>query len=294
MYNSADFIEPCLRSLARMTWPNLEVVIADNGSRDESLQAAHSATDETGLAANIFHLQQNLGCAGGNNAAWRRSTGDYLVFLNPDTEVDPDFVTELVRPLIEDETIGITGAKMYYPPKDKGILQHAGGLVHPNGMTNHYGNRQRDAGQFDEQRDVDYVTGAGLAIRRELMEEVGGFDPEYFPAYYEEVDLCWKVRKRGKRVVYVPRAVLVHHESVALGPGSLPLRRLYAKMRIQFLLKNQSLGHLMKHAIPNEIRWMLKQPEARGNRRVQVGAYLANLPYLWRKLTGGNRRRKSS
>jgi GT2 family glycosyltransferase len=286
-YGSTAFIGPCLRSVARSTWSPLEIVIADNASADQSLEIARKTADELQLHVHFIPLQRNLGCAGGNNAGWRASKGEVLIFLNPDTELAPNFVTELVRPLLADSSIGITGAKMYYP--DSRILQHAGGIVFPNGMTSHIGMGEEDRGQFDERTDVDYVTGAGFAIRRELIEQLGGFDEEYYPAYYEEVDLCMRTRKSGKRVVYVPSAVMTHHESVSLGSDSPALRLLYPRMRIRFCLKNYSVLDLVRHFVPYELHWLIHEPQARGYRVEQFLAYAANWKYLLRKLLGRNR-----
>ncbi|MGI8904881.1 MAG: glycosyltransferase family 2 protein [Candidatus Sumerlaeaceae bacterium] len=288
-FGSAKFIGPCISSVVASTRSPVEVVVVDNASTDDSLKLAEEAASKSALPLKPIPLQCNLGCAGGNNAGWRASMGEVLVFLNPDTEITPGFLDELVRPLLNDTDIGITGAKMVYPGSR--VLQHAGGIVYPNGMTAHHGLGQQDRGQFDTQRDVDYVTGAGFAIRRELMESLGGFDEEYFPAYYEEVDLCMRVRQLGKRIVYVPSAVMVHHESVSLGADSPALRRMYSRMRIQFCLKNFSLFQLLRWSIPCEIRWMLTEPAARGHRAQQLRSYVANWRFLLRKLSGGNRSR---
>jgi O-antigen biosynthesis protein len=289
-YGSARFIGPCLASLAKSTWQRMDVIVADNASTDDSLAIASSTAEKLRLNHKLLPLPRNTGCAGGNNAAWREATGDIVVFLNPDTEVTPRCIAELVTPLLNDSTIGITGAKMYYP--DSRTLQHAGGIILPNGMTAHWGIGQEDRGEFDTARDVDYVTGAGFAISRDLLEQLGGFDEEYFPAYYEEVDLCVRARKLGKRVVYCPAAVLTHHESVALGANSPALQRLYARMRVQFCLKNFSVGHLLRWSLPCEMRWMLYEPAARGVRRFQLRAYIANAPFIFRKLAGRNRTRR--
>ena len=291
-YGSEKHIAPCLRGVAASTWQPLEVVVADNASADASIAIAQKTADDVGILIKVVPLQVNLGCAGGNNAGWWASRGEVLVFLNPDTEITPSFIEELVRPLLDDRSIGITGAKMYYP--NSCILQHAGGIIYPNGMTGHHGIGREDTGDFDTPREVDYVTGAGFAMRRELIEQLGGFDEEYFPAYYEEVDLCVRARKLGKRVLYVPTAVMTHHESVSLGSDSPALRRLYPRMRIQFCLKNYSVWQLVRHSVPFEVRWLLKEPGARGYRLQQLHAYLANWRFVLRKVTGQNRRRTRS
>jgi len=270
-YKSADYIGPCLRSIATTVYPNLEVVVADNASADGSVEAARAAAQELGMEINLLALTDNRGCAGGNNAGWRASRGEIIVFLNPDTTVTPSFVREVTAPLIADPSIAITGAKIYWP--DTRRLQHAGGILYPNAMSDHHGAGQEDTGQFDVQREVDYVTGAGFAIRRNLLERLGGFDEDYFPAYFEETDLCLRVRRAGYRVVYVPTAVFYHHESVTLVANSRSFRTLYQRMRIRFCIKNYSLRQWLTEFIPFEVNWLLHEPTARGNRLEQFRAY---------------------
>jgi len=282
-FNHEQFLGPCLESLSRQTWP-VEIVLVDNGSVDQSAETGRALLEKLGLKGVVHRLEENRGCAGGNNFGWRQATANVVLFLNPDTELEPDCVENLVEPLLENEGIGVTGAKMYFPGGK--VLQHAGGIVHPNGMTNHHGAGDGDKGQFENVRDVDYVTGAALAIRRSVLEELGGFDEDYFPAYYEEVDLCLKVRRAGRRVIYVPTAVLVHHESPALGRGSRALHKLFPRMRVRYLLKNLSARQVLGWAVPFEVRWMLKEPAARGHRWEQIRyGWLGNLGWLARHVT---------
>jgi len=291
-FNSAGHLGPCLSSLGATMYAPFEVFVVDNGSADESARLAAELTRQLNLRGEVVRLGENLGCAGGNNAGWRNARGEIIVFLNPDTEVRHDTITELVRPLLTDRQIGITGAKMYFPGTN--IIQHAGGILHPNGMTDHLGARMEDQGQFDELREVPYVTGAGMAMRRSTLEQLGGFDESYFPAYFEEVDLCFRTRKLGMKVVYIPTARMVHHESVSLGADSPALRRLYSRMRVRFLLKNYSAGQIIRYSIPFEIRSMLHERASRGYRLLQLRAWLANLPLLLAKLLGMNRVRQTS
>lgn len=285
-YNNCSFVDACLEAVSRQDWPSLEVLFVDNASIDGSADAAREAMTRLKIAGEVISLKQNLGCAGGNNSGWRRARGEVFLFLNPDTEMEFDCVTRLVRPLLDHPAYGITGAKMYFPGGR--ILQHAGGIVHPNGMTNHYGAGEEDHGQCDEVREVAYVTGAALAMRRDAMEEVGGFDEDFFPAYYEEVDLCLRARRLGYRVMYIPDAVLVHHESVSVGQNSKTIHRLFPRMRIRYLLKNLTLRQLAGWAIPFEYRWMRYEPAARGYRWYQVRhGWLANFPWILRWLLRG-------
>lgn len=289
-YGNRDFVDACLEAVARQTWRNIETLFVDNASPDDSAEVAQRALGRLDLRGRVMALRENLGCAGGNNAGWRAATGEVLLFLNPDTEMEPDCVERLVTPLLHDRQMGITGAKMYFPGGR--IIQHAGGIVHPNGMTNHYGAGEEDRGQCDAVLDVAYVTGAGMAMRREVMEELGGFDEDFFPAYYEEVDLCLRARRAGYRVVYIPGAVMVHHESVSVGKKSRRLHQLFPRMRIRYLLKNLTPRQIVGWALPFEYRWMRHEPQARGYRWEQIRyGWLGNIPWALKWLAGGRKRR---
>lgn len=270
-YHSERFIGPCLRSMSSLEYRPIEIIVADNASGDSSLRVAGETAHETGLEISLLALEANRGCAGGNNAGWRASHGEIVIFLNPDTEVTPTFVTELAASLLANPNAGIAGAKIYYPGTR--MLQHAGGIIYPNAMTDHFGAKQEDRGEFDELREVSYVTGAGFAVRRCVLEQLGGFDEDYFPAYFEEADLCTRARRQGWPTLYAPSAVLYHHESVSLAADSPAFRRLYARMRIRYCLKNFTLLEWALKFIPFEYRWMRYEPRAKGFRREQFRAY---------------------
>lgn len=278
-YNSAEFLRPCLESLALATGGRHQIVIVDNASRDATLTVAKAAIADLPIDALLVPLSGNRGCAGGNNAGWRAASGDFIVFLNPDTEIEPACIEQLIEPMLHDSRIGITGAKIYYPESRR--LQHAGGILHPNGMSNHYGAGEEDTGQHDTMRDCAYVTGAGFAVRRSLLVDLKGFDEDFFPAYFEETDLCRRAAMRGWRIVYNPAAVLYHHESVSLVVNSPRFRRLYQRMRILFCIKNYGLRDWVRFA-RFEQWWMRREPAARGHRLEQFRAYAEGLAWYLR------------
>jgi GT2 family glycosyltransferase len=140
----------------------------------------------------VFDTQAILAC-GGNNLGWREARGEFVIFLNPDCVIEPDCAEALIRPLIERPgEIGVTGAKLYYP--NSHILQHAGGIIHENAMSEHRGMGQLDTGRFDAPAEVPYVTGAAMAMRSETCCARAD-SMRIFPAYYEEADLSC-VRRR--------------------------------------------------------------------------------------------------
>ncbi|MBN1517986.1 glycosyltransferase family 2 protein [Candidatus Sumerlaeota bacterium] len=275
-YNIAeDMIARCLQALRALDYPSFETIIVDNASHQETQEAlGRLCGDEI-----VIWNKTNRGFCGGCNDGAKRAKGEVLVFLNVDTEARSDWLRELVRPFRENPRAAVTGCKMYYPGGRK--LQHAGAILHANAMTEHYAYQQEDAGQADEERSVDWCTGAALAVRREFIERSGGdaFDESFFPAYYEDVDLCYRARLMGYETIYVPRAVLVHFESPVIPNTSRRFYRLCYRSRIIFCLKNYTLRQWLFEWLPLECNW-LRAPYSKGFRKKQLRAYLDGLLFL--------------
>lgn len=213
--NKVAFTRKCLKTLKQNTPVDLyEVIIWDNGSTDETRSFLESlaATDK---ALRYFRSEENLGFVGGNNAAVQHARGEFLVFLNNDTEPQPGWLEALVQTAEADVIVGAVGAKLIYPD---GKLQEAGGIVFRDASGWNYGRAQdpRDP-RFNFLREVDYCSAACLLVRTALFRELGGFDVRYAPAYYEDTDLCFALRKLGHRVVYQPRCEIIHHEGATAG-----------------------------------------------------------------------------
>lgn len=279
-YNNKPFILRCLESLQWQTYPDFEIIVVDNASRDGTADTVSSSRFMD--IVRLIRNEQNLGCAGGNNVGWRAAEGDIVVFLNPDVVVVPDWLERLVGGLVNTDGAVIAGCKMYYP--NSNILQHAGGILHPNAMCEHYGNGKPDDGTYNKLREVDFVTGAAIACKRSFLEQMDGFDEDFFPAYYEETDLCARARKAGYKVIYVPDAVLFHYESSTLTRLSPSFYRMFYRSRIIFLIKNYSLRDWLFKFLPFEIRWFLFEPIARGYRLMQYRAYMQGLAFVMSKV----------
>ncbi|HVW23036.1 MAG TPA: glycosyltransferase [Candidatus Saccharimonadales bacterium] len=210
-FNKAEMTVSCLESLARNEDPRVpaQIIVVDNAS-----------ADETTLLENVSGLtyvrnDENLGFVGGCNSGVPAAKGEYLVFLNNDTEVTPDWLYELFATISNDSAVGLVGSKIVYP---NGLLQEAGGVIFQDGTGLNYGKfDQADSYQYNYVREVDYCSGASIIIRKKLFEDFGGFDKLYQPAYYEDTDLSFKVRKAGLRVLYQPKSVLYHIEGGTAG-----------------------------------------------------------------------------
>ena len=232
-WNGRSLLESCLPPLTELDYPNYNVVLIDNNSSDDSVDY----TQTTFPNIKIIQNEANIGFSKGMNVGLRQHTNDVAVLLNTDVEVRPEWLTELVRPMTEDATVGITGSKLYFG--DGRTLQHAGATMQlPLGIGRHRFYYEEDTGQAEEQSVVDYVTGAAMAITKSVLEATGGFDEDFAPFYYEEVDLCWRTKAAGYKILYVPQSVAIHYESMTFRTFSRPYYHNLNRNRILFLLKH--------------------------------------------------------
>ncbi|MGB3462390.1 MAG: glycosyltransferase [Rhodanobacter lindaniclasticus] len=201
----------CLRSLARHgAHAPFEVIVVDDASPDAS---AATLAQVNGLR--LLRNSANLGFIGSCNAGAQAARGEFLLFLNNDTQVTSDWLDALLRCFAERVDCGIAGSRLVYPD---GRLQEAGGLVFADGSCWTIGRFEpRDLPLYRCRREVDYVSGASLLIRRAVFGRVGGFDARYAPAYYEDADLAFAVRRLGLRVYYEPASTAIHCEGISAG-----------------------------------------------------------------------------
>jgi hypothetical protein len=257
-WNGRQLLARCLVALQATDYPDLRIVVADNGSSDDSLEYLHENHPEVTVIA----LGQNLGFARGNNAAFARleHASDILILLNNDVFVRPGWLEALVAPFA-DPAVGITGAKLLFP--DEIHIQHAGGeLEYPSAMSLHYAYRQVDIGQADERREVRYVTGASLAIRWSLADELGLFDERFSPIYYEEVDLCARAGAAGYEILYVPEAEAIHHESFTMVKASPQTDYAYHLNRLRYVFKHYTDLQLAYDFVPAELARLQTVPQS--------------------------------
>jgi GT2 family glycosyltransferase len=259
-WNGAAYLDACLEALLAQIGAGDEILVVDNDSTDGSVELLRSRFPSIQVVCNA----RNLGYAGGANAGLRRARGDLFILVNPDVEVHPGWLGAL-KEALQEERVGVAGCKLYYP--DGRTIQHAGGIINfPLAAADHYGYRQRDEGQWDRGRAVDYVTGAALALRRDVLDRVGFFDEGFCPAYYEEVDFCFRARDAGYQVRYVPTAVATHHEHAALGEESYSYIRYFHRNRLRFVLKHRGPRWFLEEFVPAERAWVREGVPSRARR----------------------------
>jgi len=216
-YNNVALTRACLRAVQE-TVPGgvgTTIVVVDDASTDDTPRALRE------LAAQDDRLEivtnaANVGFISSCNRGAQVAQGDLLVFLNNDTLPLAGWLQAIVELFFNRPDAGVVGGKLLYPD---GRLQEAGGVVFADGSAANVGRLEYDADapMFNFVREVDYCSGALLATPRELFISLGGFDPRYLPAYYEDADYCFEVRRRGHRVYYQPRSAIVHREGASSG-----------------------------------------------------------------------------
>lgn len=196
----------CLDSLARSEGrEQIEVVVMANGLLPEDRRILEERDDVV-----VVRSGTNLGFAGGNNRAAEVARGRYLLLLNDDSTVESDCVGRLVATAEHDRTIGAVGGRIL---SDDGTVQEAGSVLWNDGWATHVGaGLPGDTLRYFYVRDTDYCSANGLLVRKEAWDAVGGLEERYHPAYFEDADLCMKLRRSGYRIVHEPRARLTHLE----------------------------------------------------------------------------------
>ncbi len=254
----------CLHSITRHTADlSYEVIVVDDASSDET---------ERLLARmpNLVYLRnkKNLGFIGSCNRGAAVARGDFLVFLNNDTTVTDGWLQALAQTFREFPDAGLAGAKLIYPD---GRLQEAGGVIWRDASGWNYG-RYDDPNhpRYNFAREVDYCSGACVMVPRTLFERLGGFDTRYTPAYYEDTDLAFKIRHAGHKVIYQPRASIVHHEGLTSGTDLDSGTKAYQRVN-QVKFRERWRDRLESHPEPPEAPPRLVHPSGiAGHARGQV------------------------
>ncbi|RVT96827.1 glycosyltransferase [Rhodovarius crocodyli] len=212
VHNKFELTHACIASmLERMPATSFEVIVVDDASYDATVLGRLVLKGGVRVVRNA----ENLGFVGTCNAGAAAARGKYLFFLNNDTLMRPGWLDELVATFALDPAIGIVGSRLFF---EDGSLQEAGGIIWRAGDGWNWGrNGDGSDPRFSFMRDSDYVSGAALMIERALFEQLNGFDTLYAPAYYEDTDLCFRVRAAGRRVVVQPASEIIHLEGQSNG-----------------------------------------------------------------------------
>ncbi|GAA4915473.1 glycosyltransferase family 2 protein [Mucilaginibacter defluvii] len=239
-WNGLAHIQQFLPSVMASTWQNLEIVLGDNGSTDGSVEWVASVYP----SVTIIRNEENYGFTGGYNRVLEKVDADYFILLNSDIEVQPGWIEPVIALMESDELIAAAAPKIL-SYADKKMFEHAGAA---GGFIDHFGypfcrgrifyEIEEDRGQYDQSGEVFWASGAALFIKRKCWRESGGFDERFF-AHMEEIDLCWRLKNMGYKVMYCAESTVYH-----VGGGTLNAEnpfKTYLNFRNNLLLLKNNL-----------------------------------------------------
>jgi len=253
-WNGKEYIKRCLDSVLKVKYPKdkLEVIVVDNASTDGSPEIIEREYPNVILIRN----SKNLGYAMGNNIGIKKATGEIIILLNNDTYVDERFIMEIVK-FMKRPDVGIVGSLLLYPSK---VIQSCGCKEKFLGFWECPGaglTLEEGKSLCKDGMEVDYVSGAALAIKREVIDKIGLLDP-YFFAYMEDVDWCYRARNAGYRIVVAANSIVYHYESASW--RKMPLRKFYLDYRnkVLFICKHYPKLYILKYFLQYPVLFTLE------------------------------------
>jgi len=244
-----------IHSIASTDYPNLEIVVVDNASTDGSDKIIEEELKRLGKGT-VVRAKTNMGYAGGNNYGYKLfgKNCKYVAFLNNDIEVEPDWLKKIVEVMENDDSVAAAQPKILQL-RDRNLIDSLGGMIDRIGRAYDLYHGLPDTSKIKRPFDVFYARGAALVVRSDVFRKAGGFDEDYF-IYYEETDLCWRLRLMGYRVVTVPTSRVYHLGGGTMGkvmPRAVCYRR---RNQLATLLKNYSLSRALFYSSVLIIRYL--------------------------------------
>jgi len=278
-HNGKDLLLECLRSVMASAYRPVQIVVVDNGSNDGSAEAVGCLFPFAHVVLNGC----NAGVAGGRNAGvkWINANlaAKYIIFLDNDTQVEPDTVGAMVEAADQDLSIGMVVPKAFRQKGDRVLLSAGGMLFNPyTGSLRDVASGEFDAGQYDQVREVRACPGFAFLVRPAVFRKIGGFDEAFNPYGWEDVDLSLRAGKAGFRIVYTPRAV-VYHAGGRAGRGIVSLYEHHkAKNLFYFVRRHTTLWQWLCFLCVMPLRALARiiKEIVTGNARV-VWTWLATL-----------------
>lgn len=249
-YNSMAYLKKCLNSIINSQYKvNVEIFVSDNNSKDGSIDMVKNEFPQVFLIEN----KNNLGYSGAANRAIRQSSGRYILILNNDIEVLDNPLDLMVERINRDSDIGLLGCMLLN--SDKTLQQSFGyfkyGFISEaiqKIIFNRYRNENSLMGRYlvkthKKFREVDWIRGACIMARRKAMEDVGLMDENYF-MYFEEVDLCKRIWRKGWRICYFPDAKMIHHGGISSDANFDMIMIEYRKSQLYFYKKHYGVAYM--------------------------------------------------
>ncbi len=244
-FNGEEILLDCLKSLKKSNYPNLEIIVVDNGSSDNSIKVVREKFSNI----KIITSEKNRGYAGGCNLGAQNALGNFLFFLNNDTIQEPSCISDLIKIFIENPTVSVVQPKILnFFEKDS--FDYAGGcgghldiFCFPFVKGRLFNSIEKDNGQYDYDDEIFWASGTAMMIIKKDFIDCGGFD-EFFFAHQEEIDLQWRLHLRNKKIKINPHAIVYHKNAMTLSSDSVKKKYLNHRNSLLMMLTNYSLSNL--------------------------------------------------
>lgn len=239
--NRPDLLTRCLDSLDRQTLGELELIVVDNGSHPPV-----AAAPPAHLESRLIRFERNMGFSYAVNCGLGTARGEFVLVLNDDVELEPEYIERLADALAREPKAAFASGKLLRA-RERDVIDGAGDAILLGGGAYRLGHGEKDIGQYTARSWVISACAAAALYRRQVIEQVGGFDEQFF-AYLEDVDLGLRAQWAGYRGLYVPEAVAYHHGSATLGPDDPRILAWITRNQLFLLGKNFSAGMLFRCA----------------------------------------------
>lgn len=256
-HNRCEYTRWCLRGLQKTSYRPLEVVFVDNGSTDDTLDILRDFASTSGdIDCMILENNENVGCSTARNQGAEAASGRFIVFMDNDVVVRTKGWVTILTTVLADDTVAAASPKLLFPFPPY-LIQFAGGAVSPSGKVQFMGRgKARDCSEHAARSDLQCTISACMAMSRDTFLASGGFDEAFNPVQFEDIDLSYRLRRDGGRIVYVPEAEMYHFENVTT-QGSADVRGTYQIIRNGMLFKQRWHSMFSTEGGPDdsEIRW---------------------------------------
>lgn len=292
-FNGGKVTENCLGSVLKTRYPNFEIILVDNGSTPSE---RFRLEKRYGNKVKMIEVTENQGYAAGNNLGSQKANGKYLVFLNNDTIVNPNWLLNPIKKMESDSEIAFLQPKIKWL-KHKNFFEYAGGaggyldrFGYPLVRGRVFGSIEEDIGQYDDEREIFWASGVALFCRKKVFGKLGGFDSFFF-AYAEENDLCFRAHRAGYKVVYLPESTVFHLGGYTSNQNISKKVFLIFRNHLVLLLKNLKLSELIA-ILPIRILMdfgsaiyylvQFRSPKSSLSILKAYGSLLINFPRIWK------------
>ena len=248
-YKNGEGTISCIKSLEKLDYENIEIVIVDNNSDDKSGDLIHKKFPHM----HYIQTGENLGYSGGNNIGIRYALdkgANYIWILNPDTLVEPNTLVELLKGFAE-KSVGIVCPKIYYQDDKNKVWFVDSTLDIKSGLANHKDFGLIDQGQFNSPKELEWATGASLLIRSDVFKKIGLFDPNYF-LFFEDVDFSVRTKNAGFTILFQPKAHVYHTVGGSVGKGN-PRNEFYKTRNRLYFIKKFNSQYVFLHELTKEL-----------------------------------------